>query len=241
MSKYRDYKHLMMLYPDDPTHVNAMKYLRTNQYDYAYILHDKDVWTEDDTLPDGVKVGDFKKPHWHVLVQTANSGTWNTALAKRLGIADNYIKRCNNIDKALVYFIHATEDASHKYQYSVDDVKGTLAPRLQKALLHGKEESCIEDMSALQIIDAIETWRGYIRLADFSRWCASNGLWGYYRQAGSLFVNMIKEHNAEHIQPVIHVDDDKGYYEYLRYKQKQAEQNTNMDLKPVFDPWGCKE
>lgn len=39
---------------------------------FCYINHNNDHWLKDDDLPEGVSVGDLKKPHWHLMVYTAS-------------------------------------------------------------------------------------------------------------------------------------------------------------------------
>ena len=58
------------LYPEDDEHIKVLEYIIT-YFEYAYILHDKDVWEEEKVDNDGVtihKVGDLKKPHYHVVL-----------------------------------------------------------------------------------------------------------------------------------------------------------------------------
>ena len=100
--------------------MEALKKIEAS-YDYACILHDKDV------DEDGV----IKKAHYHVVLRFPNQ-TWSSALAKELGIADNYLEKPRSFDNALMYLIHYND--SDKYQYSIDDVKGTLKKRLKEKL-----------------------------------------------------------------------------------------------------------
>ena len=101
MEKFRDRKLALLLYPDDPSHVEAMEKIKTS-YDYVAILHDKD-YTED---------GEIKKPHWHVVLRFGNA-TWNSAVAKDLGIEQNYTEKVRNMNNAILYLIHYND--SDKY------------------------------------------------------------------------------------------------------------------------------
>ena len=76
--KFRDRKFVMVLYPEDASHAAAIEKMKAGGYNFAAILHDKDV-TEDNQP---------KKPHWHVVVRFKNA-CWNTAIAKDLGITPN--------------------------------------------------------------------------------------------------------------------------------------------------------
>lgn len=91
--KFRDRKFCAVLYPEDETHVAAIEKLKSGGYNFAAILHDKDVYE------DGEHKGETKKPHWHVVVRFKNA-VWNTAIAKELGIQPNYLEACANVDTA---------------------------------------------------------------------------------------------------------------------------------------------
>ena len=45
----------LLLYDEDATHLACLEELATG-YKYIAIKHDKDTWSEDDNLPDGVSV-----------------------------------------------------------------------------------------------------------------------------------------------------------------------------------------
>ena len=91
--KFRDRKFCAVLYPEDETHVAAIEKLKSGGYNFAAILHDKDVYE------DGEHKGETKKSHWHVVVRFKNA-VWNTAIAKELGIQPNYLEACANVDSA---------------------------------------------------------------------------------------------------------------------------------------------
>lgn len=56
---------------------------------YAYIRHDKDVYTSDDEK-NGYKAGDSKPPHWHIVIKCDNAIELDT-IAKWLDIPPQYI------------------------------------------------------------------------------------------------------------------------------------------------------
>ena len=74
--KYR--KIGLILWTDNPTHINALDYIKRYYPHYIGILHDKDV-KEDNTL---------KKAHWHVLLYFPNQKMIST-IKKELGINDS--------------------------------------------------------------------------------------------------------------------------------------------------------
>ena len=114
--KYRSRVHMLLLYPSDESHVLALEKI-TLSYDYAYILHNKDI-AED---------GSIKKHHWHVVLRF-NQAVWSSAICKELGIEHNYIENVKRFDNALQYLIHYND--TDKAQYSVDEVFGNLKQKL---------------------------------------------------------------------------------------------------------------
>ena len=143
----------LLLYDEDETHKACLDKLATG-YKYIAIKHDKDTWTADDNLPDGVSVGDLKKPHWHVIVRFPQA-RWNTAVAAELGIADNYIQRCVSYDGSLLYLVH--KGLPEKYQYDPSECIGNLVKDLEKAL---SSEADIDEkiLDVLDILDDKEYW-----------------------------------------------------------------------------------
>lgn len=85
---------------------------------YAYVLHDKDI------LDDGSP----KEPHYHLLLIFKDAKT-PSALLKRTNIpnlTENttvMYERILSRQRAFLYLTHKTDDAKHKYQYSLDSVK----------------------------------------------------------------------------------------------------------------------
>lgn len=177
-NKYRGRVHMLLLYPEDSSHVSALQFIEQN-YDYAYILHDRD------NDEDGV----IKKAHYHVVVRFANA-TWNTAIAKELGITDNYVQQARNIDNSLLYLLHYND--KDKTQYDFDEVKGPLKQRLVQALNNVNKN---EGEKVGELIDYIKGYRGKIYFTDFATYCAVNGYWSEFRRSASIFIKIIEEHN----------------------------------------------
>lgn len=169
----------LLLYPEDATHNLALEKIKVN-YDYAYILHDKDV-TED---------GEIKKAHWHVVINVGKNARWNTAIADELGITPNYVEKCGKLDRALQYLVHYNEP--DKYHYDLEEVHGNLKTRLKIEI--NKDEKT-EGEKVVELLDYIDNHVGYLKIRDFSRYCASNGYWDVFRRSGAIFLKMIEEHN----------------------------------------------
>lgn len=170
----------LMLYPDCDSHVQALEIIKEN-YSCAYILHDKD--TENDEI---------KKAHWHVVLTHPNA-IWNTSLAEKLGIELNYMKKGDNIEKALEYLIHFNH--MEKYQYSVDEVYGNLKVKLCECIEKGVKS---ESMRAIEIIEFIESQDKYISITYLSKWVTEFGLWSDYRRGFSIIKEILNEHNVKY-------------------------------------------
>ena len=177
MNKKKDRKFRLLLYPDDETHVKALKYIKEN-YDYACILHDSDI-TEN---------GEIKKEHYHVVIKFDNP-VYNTSIIKQLGIKENYIQDCNSIKQSLLYLIHYNN--SEKFQYSIDKVEGTLKNELEKYVI--KNELLEENKIAI-IMEYIDK-EGYVHARELSKFCLENQLWSEYRRSYSIINDLVKEHN----------------------------------------------
>lgn len=89
--------------------------------DYAYILHDKDIYTEEDEHKNPAhKAGTPKKAHYHIAVRLSY-GVDTKHIADWLKVPENFINRVKGkwVDM-LKYLTH--ENAVGKHQYSEDDV-----------------------------------------------------------------------------------------------------------------------
>lgn len=183
--KWRDRKFRLLLYPDDPTHSALMERLNAEGHRYVAILHDKDVWeTSGDDDPDEAEE---KKAHWHVVILFKNP-VWNTALAKKFGIKQNYIKDCVSQDGAILYLVHHNQPS--KFQYPAEEAFGPLKDQLL-TLLCDKSES----ERVLMILDMIAEEEGLLGTTDFVRKCANAGLWSDLRRMGQFGIMALREHN----------------------------------------------
>ena len=63
---------------------------------YAYILHDKDIYTEEDEKKNPEhKAGTLKEPHWHICLQFKDSQD-TVYVAKWFGIAEQYVNKSSS-------------------------------------------------------------------------------------------------------------------------------------------------
>lgn len=190
VEKYRGRVHVLLLYPDDVTHVEAMDKI-SQSYDYAACLHDRDYWTEEDEKKDPThKAGELKKPHYHFVLRTPNA-TWNTALCKELGIEENYCRQAKKFENALQYLIHYND--TDKATYGIDEVFGSMKAKLTESI--NKVEKS-EGEKVVELIEFIQNYDGKLSITEFASYCAKNGYWAEFRRSGAIFVKIIDEHNS---------------------------------------------
>ena len=192
MEKYRSRSHMLLLYPDDATHMKALETIEKS-YDYVGIIHNKDVWTQEDEKKNPEHVaGELKKEHYHIILRFKQA-VWSTALSKELGIEEYYIQNIKRFENALQYLIHYNDN--DKTQYSVDDVFGPLKSRLVESIVK-VEMSEGEKVSFL--IEYINEYDGVLSVTDFAYYCAKNGFWAEFRRSGAIFCKIIEEHNEKY-------------------------------------------
>lgn len=188
MEKFRSRNFCFVLYPEDKTHVDAVAKL-SEGYKYLAVLHDRDVYDADDTDDDAL-VGTPKKEHWHIVVKFPQA-RWNSAVAKELGIAENYVQKCVSLESYLIYMLHA--DLPHKAQYDKSEAFGTMTKDLLRALQTVKTP----DEKALEVIDIIDSM-GYCDMRTVIIECAKAGRFADLKQMGSWVPYLISDHNMRH-------------------------------------------
>ena len=176
----------LLLYDEDESHKVCLDKLATG-YKYIAIKHDKDIWTEDDDLPDGVSAGDLKKAHWHVIIRFPQA-RWDTAVASELGIATNYIQKCVSYEGSLLYLLH--RGLPDKYQYEPLDCIGTLIKDLEKAL-DSEADTDEKMMDVIEILDDREFWTMRAFLEEATR--RKRG--GMALRMAGLLSGLIYQHN----------------------------------------------
>lgn len=190
--KYRSRVHMLLLYPSDTSHVEALEKIKAS-YDYAACLHDRDYFTEADEKSNPANVaGTLKKEHWHVVLRF-NQAVWSSAICKDLGIATNYIEDVKRFDNAIQYLIHYND--TDKAQYSPDVVFGNLKAKLIESI--NKVEKS-EGEKVVELIEYIKGYDGRLSITDFASYCASNGYWSEFRRSGAIFVKIIDEYNSRY-------------------------------------------
>lgn len=166
----------VLLYLDDPSHVQALDLIRSG-FNYVSILHDKDV---DEN-------GDLKKPHIHCILKFAQA-RWNTALADELGIKVNYFEKTGSWEGSAKYLLH--DGCDEKHQYDATELEGPLVPAVMKLLQNDDEN--IRVMKILELLSSA----GVLTLTQFTRMCCEAGLYADWRRMGYQGVRMLDEHNS---------------------------------------------
>ena len=189
--KYRARVHMLMLYADNDSHVEAIEKI-SKSYDYAACYHDRDVWTKEDEKKDPKhKAGELKKPHYHFVLRTSNA-TWNTALCKELGIEERFCEQVRSVDNSLQYLIHYNDP--DKFKYDIGEVFGSLKTKLVESINKAEKS---EGEKVVELLEFIKNYDGRLTITEFASYCAKNGYWSEFRRSGSIFVKIIEEKNNQ--------------------------------------------
>lgn len=174
MKKY--YTFAMVLYKDSTSYdyKKVIKYIEKNFKYYAYIEHNKD--------------DEHNKKHTHVLMHFDNK-RYNTGVSKELGVPSNYIVNANLIPY-LRYLIHF--DDEDKYQYSIDEVHGSLVPRLREIISTNKKTE-VEQVS--YIISFISDYPTFLTITDLSKFVIESGTYSAFRRNYTFFKDLVLDHN----------------------------------------------
>ncbi|MCM1102214.1 MAG: Rep family protein [Clostridium sp.] len=116
---------------------------------YAYIKHDKDVYTKDDKELYGHNIGDLKNDHWHVILKT-DVPIDVEVIAKWLGVPPQQIEIPKGKGAFLdnvQYLTHESEKEQNKgkHLYSDDEIKANfdfraeLTQRAENKLKYGRD------------------------------------------------------------------------------------------------------
>lgn len=215
MEKVRSRCWVLVLYPDDPTHLDCIQKLQEGGYTYAAIKHDKDIWEDGDS--EEHKAGEPKKEHFHIVLRF-NNPRWIDSVADELGIKPNYIEQCRNRDAALLYLVH--EGFPNKYQYDVRDVSGPLAVNLHKLLVDDDEGQRV-----VTIVNMIDSSPGVVRYREILLKACNAGLYGEFRRLGTGVKWLIDEHNDDVLRssdviPNTAYNDFENYVKYSELVKK---------------------
>nr|WP_012477877.1 Rep family protein [Candidatus Phytoplasma australiense]ABA02280.1 Rep [Candidatus Phytoplasma australiense] len=84
---------------------------------YAFILHDNDKYlNEKEAKENGKSVGDYKIPHWHIMLRFHQSQEFKY-IAKWFNTTENFVSQIKGrFTDALLYLTHANRADKHQYQ-----------------------------------------------------------------------------------------------------------------------------
>lgn len=172
----------LILYDDsDNLNFNDKIQIITQNYDYVYIKHDKDIDSN----------GNLKKTHYHIILKFTNY-KWLKSLSDELNIPMNYFEKINSLNNMLVYLIHY--NSPDKYQYSLSEVLGTSSLKIKLNKCISNIEHCEEDkiMIILEFIYSCPTTLTYRDLVSF---VLNKGLWADFRRSANIIFKLLEEHN----------------------------------------------
>lgn len=170
MARKRSRTFALELYPEDETHKDILYYI-IEHYEYAFILHDKDIHETDVIDEDSGeikhKAGEKKKEHYHVIISFYNPRELNKVLKELQEIGNiNHIETCNFYAYTR-YLIHL--DNPRKYQYSREDIQTNMRLRIDNAL---KREYDSKEQKTRLLLDYIRSFQGgyvtFNMLTDFA-------------------------------------------------------------------------
>lgn len=184
----------VLLYPDDETHANALARLQMLDVNFAGILHDKDVYDDDDMTLGHVK-GEKKKPHFHIVLSYEYQRS-HKSVADTLGIDGRFIKPIGRTEgavfpdrkSALGYLVHL---GTSGYQYSRDELFGPLAPAVPMACDDKPDENAL----VKQLVDLIDTLPVPCTYKKMVIASCNAGLYPVLRRLGYLSGKLLDEHN----------------------------------------------
>lgn len=170
-----------ILYEEDSEQMKAMEYIIKN-YKYARIYHDKDK-TENDEI---------KKPHYHILINVGKNPRNRKAIAKEIGIKENYVEGCNK-ENMLLYLIHYNNP--EKTQYDLEEVDGELQNDLIK-IIESKSELPTEKLK--NILNIIYE-QNITTVAKITEYCLKHNYYNVLKQNQYLITKIITERNYNNV------------------------------------------
>ena len=99
---------------------------------WAYVYHDKDVYTEEDEKENPEhKAGTHKNNHWHIVIESPNNNLYFSVVANWFGVPENFIEKKKGRGAFLdaVEYItheHPKQQALGKHLYSDDEIKANF-------------------------------------------------------------------------------------------------------------------
>lgn len=154
----------LVLYPNEnEKDLKTLEYIKNN-FEYAYIEHNEDVWEEEN---EEHKIGDKKKNHTHVLINLKNARSIKSMLEE---LEVSHIESCNFYAYTR-YLIHLGYPS--KYQYSRQDIKTNIPLRIENAL---KRDYNSEEQDSRILLDFIfsHTNQSFLTFKELTKYAMEN-------------------------------------------------------------------
>lgn len=157
---------------------NAIMICNENNFEYAYIFHNKDL-KED--------LSDFKKAHYHFQVYyeyQKELTTWGNIFHIPL----TRVQKISNKKSAIRYLIHC--DNNDKFQYEIIDIISNfeIIKYFDKLI---SDENCELEL----IFTYIEYHKRVIGYKELIDYVLDNNIWGNFRRNYSIIKDLLSEHN----------------------------------------------
>ena len=229
------------LYPDD-TNYNYQEVLNKlvsecekKGHTYAFIIHDKDVYTEN-TFDRNYRLlghkGDTKKLHCHFLVLFKDGNPVDAGdFLLNIPIPSRFVKSVpkSKIENMVLYLSHIKYREKHYYDYSLINTNN-------REYVDGLHQN-YKPSSAVNFVIAYIENKGYIRFSDV--WTNALNLSGIqyadYMKSYSAIKDIINQHNNEY-------KEDKIKYEYLDKVQTNESIKAQKEADKMFElasTFGC--
>lgn len=157
---------------------NSIRICNENNFDYAYIYHDKDL-KED--------LSDFKKAHYHFHVYykyQKELTTW----ADLFGVNLPRTQKIDYKPGAIRYLTHA--ENNDKYQYDITSINANFEFIKYFDKLISNETNEIDI-----IFSYIEAFKRHIGTKELINYVLDNNIWGTFRRNYSIIKDLLYEHN----------------------------------------------
>lgn len=177
----------VLLYPDSEDYScdTVISRLDATFEQWAYILHDSDVWNGDDEAVKNGKYleGEHKKDHIHIVGRCSNPLPIST-ISNKLGIAENFIEFSKGtFKKAVRYLVHL--DHEEKYQYDKADITSNFDFGQYFGILSSTQQA----KSIYQVICG----SGITSKRVLLEYCLDNGLYSEYCRGYRIWSDIMVE------------------------------------------------
>jgi len=151
--------------------------LAKRSYNYAYIMHDKDV----------DEFGEIKKAHYHLILRWNDTKSIN-ALSKELGIPVNRITKIKSFKSSIRYLTHI--DYKEKYQYKYNDIVTNMD-------IAEYFEDNLTELQKVKLIYEILTKEQISNKKHMLYIVLEAGLWSEYRRGYNIWKDILTENRIE--------------------------------------------